>query len=410
MGTVQALNPKQVLDTTMELSSPDFVRKSMPGDGSCLFHAVSTAADGEADAASLRALAASEVGRRQSEELNGASVAQWIEWETGLSPEEYARSMMGGKSWGGQVELALLSHALERPIHVYRQERPGLFTLDHSFDPPSSSPSAEALRVIFDGSHYDALVRASASASSGGGGGKGMNGMELANSILEKGPDRKYGQLVEGYPKPKAGEHTATVIWLHGLGDSGFGWAPVAESFGMPHCKFIFPTAPTEAVTLNNGMEMPSWFDLAGLDETSPEDSDRVLSSAAYLASLVQREVDGGIAHDRIVVAGFSQGGAVALTCGLMMTDSPVAGIVAASTWLPHAVRPTDVGIKSPLLMCHGTADPVVMFDWGKMSHEKLVKMGIKSEFKSYKGMDHGFCPEELSDVAKFLQKALPKA
>jgi len=381
------------------LSSPEYVRKRVSGDGSCLFHAIAVSAG--SDARELRLRAAQEVMRRKDDELNGATLGQWIEWETGMSPAAYRTHMEQGGTWGGQVELALLADAVQRSVEVYRDEGAGRFVREHAFAEHLGDP----VRVVYDGAHYDALVQGVHACA---GGYQGASGSQLVDKILESTPKRKFGQVVEGFPAPKGDKHTATVIWLHGLGDTGFGWAPVTESLALPYVKFLFPTAPTEAVTLNMGMEMPSWFDIVGLQPADKEDADGMLSSAAYLSNLVRAELEKGIPHDRIVIAGFSQGGAVAMTAGMMMMDKPLAGVMSLSTWLPTFVEPTDVGKAQPVLMCHGDSDPVVLYSWGKASHQRALELGIQAEFRTYRGMDHGFCPEELQDVAQFLRKCLP--
>lgn len=369
------------------LSQPSL--QKVAGDGSCLFHSVAVSLGQGKTGSGLRSLAASEVSRLKSTEFNGASLEQWIEWETGLSASDYASRMSEGASWGGQVELAILAGALGRSIEVYRQENDATFTREHSFG------QGDAVRLVYDGSHYDALVlRSGASAASASASASAAGDSESATGKLPmfvdaaavKGADRKWGMVVEGAPMPKGDDHTATVIWAHGLGDTGFGWSPVAQSFGMPWVKFIFPTAPVEPVTLNMGMAMNSWFDIFGLSADADEDTTGILSSAAYLKGLVDKEIAAGIPASRIVLAGFSQGGAIALTAGMAM-DKPVAGVIAASTWLPRITMSSaaDGMGGTPLLQCHGTSDKVVLYDWGKMSFEKLSgEMGVKGEFKSY--------------------------
>lgn len=287
----------------------------------------------------LRSLAASEVFRLKSTEFNGASLEQWIEWETGLSASDYASRMSEGASWGGQVELALLGGALGRTIEVYRQDKGAAnsFTREHAFG------QGDAVRLVFDGSHYDALVPLSgavATTNSASDAGDDKNSESPAGKLplfvkaasAEKG-DRKWGMVVEGAPMPKGKDHTATVIWAHGLGDTGFGWSPVAQSFGMPWVKFIFPTAPVEPVTLNMGMSMNSWFDIFGLSADAEEDTTGILSSAAYLKGLVDKEIAAGIPASRIVLAGFSQvTSPTFLPCvsGLMLVMARVFLLVAA--------------------------------------------------------------------------------
>ena len=386
-----------------------------PGDGSCLFHAVEVAA--QQPAAALRAIVADAVEANVDSEFNGATLKQWIEWETELTPDQYSARMRVG-NWGGQIELLLLARGLDIPIHVFAQlPQKGAYELQHTFLPASPSrASAEPIRLLYNGAHYDAIVRPGASAAAAAAtldGAAAPHGGALGQALVsavQRNTRYKFGQVVDGFPMPKGEDHTATVIWLHGLGDSGFGWAPMSEQLGMPWVKFLFPTAPVQRVTLNMGMEMPAWFDLCSLDpDNLQEDVPGILESAAYVMGLVQKEIEAGIPPERIALVGFSQGGAIALTAALMMSELPFAGCVALSTWLPLFVhKPSPKGIAHPYLMCHGDADPVVQFGWGKGSYEKLKAMGAEADFKAYSGMDHNFCPEEGRDVAAFLRSVLP--
>lgn len=279
----------------------------------------------------LRDLAASEVSRLASTEFNGATIQQWIEWETGLSASEYSARMSKGGSWGGQVELAVLAGALGRTIEVFRQEAPRAYTREHAF----GKGGGDAVRLVYDGSHYEALVRTSVTASASADEGQDSAAGQLAMFVEAGGKrDRKWGMVVEGVPAPNAGEHTATVIWAHGLGDTGFGWSPVTQSFGMPWVKFLFPTAPVEPVQLNMGMAMNSWFDIFGLTGDDDEDTNGILSSAAYLKRLVQKEISAGIPADRIVLAGFSQVRMLHTIACPMQVCMLLNCLVTKSTWI----------------------------------------------------------------------------
>ncbi|EKX45995.1 hypothetical protein GUITHDRAFT_57831, partial [Guillardia theta CCMP2712] len=203
---------------------------------------------------------------------------------------------------------------------------------------------------------------------------------------------------------PKGEQHTATVIFMHGLGDSGYGWAPVSEQLQMPWIKFMFPTAPAQPVSLNMGMEMPAWFDIYSLDpEDKKEDVEGMLESAKYVSDLIEKEIQKGIPPNRIVLGGFSQGGAIAYATSLMLSETPLAGVLCLSTWIPRFVRSrrahTAAGLKQDFLVCHGDSDMVVQYDWGRQSFEKLVSEGAKAEFKTYRGMGHSLCGEELQGL-----------
>jgi hypothetical protein len=241
-----------------------------PGDGSCLFHAVEAAAAAVTDdpeakrpAEALRAVAADAVDANADVEFNGASLRQWIEWETDLTPEQYAARMKVGK-WGGQIELCLLARGLDTPIEVYNQlPARGTYELQHTFPPATTARGKQPIRLLYNGAHYDALIPPSCSAAAapaatadGAPPFGGTLGQALTTAVLTKGFRYRFGQCVEGYPMPKEGDHSATVIWLHGLGDSGYGWAPVAEQLGMPWVKFLFPTAPVQRV-VSAGFDLP---------------------------------------------------------------------------------------------------------------------------------------------------------
>jgi len=213
--------------------------------------------------------------------------------------------------------------------------------------------------------------------------------------------------IVVGATKP-----TAAVIWLHGLGDTGHGWADVGPQLAsvVPHARFIFPTAPTRPVTLNGGMAMTAWFDLTSLsDINSEEDGAGIEASVAYVETLVEAEVAAGVDRSRIVVAGFSQGGAIALTAGLR-APSPFAGVVALSTWLPMTKSyPAALGaggVATPVIMCHGTQDMVVRTEYGTRSAEALKTLGVTADWHTFR-MAHSAVPEELSLVADWLKKRL---
>jgi predicted esterase len=200
--------------------------------------------------------------------------------------------------------------------------------------------------------------------------------------------------------QPK-GRHTATLIFSHGLGDQGAGWADAAQLWHqtgrLDQLKVVLPNAPRIPITCNGGMRMPGWFDIVSLNgtpESLREDEDRPgsLATRDYLASLVQAEIDAGISSDRIVLGGFSQGGAVSI---LTAVTSPykLGGMVGLSTWmiLSEALT-TEAGLRPetnpnqdlPVLMCHGDADPLVPYEMGRMTAKLLTDFGCKLTFKTY--------------------------
>ncbi|KAJ2549046.1 hypothetical protein EV175_004594 [Coemansia sp. RSA 1933] len=209
-------------------------------------------------------------------------------------------------------------------------------------------------------------------------------------------------------------KHTASVIFMHGLGDSGHGWEPVAQilSQSLPHVKFIMPHAPEQPVTVNGGFRMPSWYDIKSLDKiASDEDEDGMNASMVRINELIRGEVDAGIPADRIVVGGFSQGAALALFTGLQ-SERRFGGLVVLSGYLPVrdrlVARVTDASKRVPVFQAHGTADEVVLYQYGEMTSEVLKKHGYDVEFRSYKYMGHSTCNDEIRDLQQFLAKQIP--
>ncbi|KAJ2374123.1 hypothetical protein GGI05_007345, partial [Coemansia sp. RSA 2603] len=189
--------------------------------------------------------------------------------------------------------------------------------------------------------------------------------------------------------------HTATLIFIHGLGDSGYGWKPVAEvlSRQLPHVKFVLPNAPEQPVTLNAGFRMPSWYDIRSLNKlANDEDEAGMNSSMVKINQVIQAELDQGIPANRIVLGGFSQGGAMTLFTGLQ-TEYRLGGLVVLSGYLPMRERllsrATEASKKIPIFQAHGTADEVVKYQYGQMTQEALKKSGYIVEFNEYENMGH---------------------
>ncbi|KAJ3033729.1 hypothetical protein HDV00_005879 [Rhizophlyctis rosea] len=213
---------------------------------------------------------------------------------------------------------------------------------------------------------------------------------------------------------PAASQHTATLIFLHGLGDSGHGWAPVGKMLQpqLPHVKFIFPHAPSNPVTLNGGMAMPSWHDIYVLAPGGPEDTKGLKSSVESVWQLIRDEIDSGTPANRIALGGFSQGegGAITLLTAAT-TDIKLAGFLILSGYSPTAdleSRKKETNKDTPILMCHGDADEVVPYSWGQMSYDLVKSLGFKINFKSYRNMGHSSSDAELRDVSTFLKEVLP--
>jgi phospholipase/carboxylesterase len=204
----------------------------------------------------------------------------------------------------------------------------------------------------------------------------------------------------------------ASVIWLHGLGADGNDFVPIVPELGLPPTlalRFVFPHAPVRAVTINNGMRMRAWYDISAADLTNRADLAGVQESQALLEALVEREKARGMSAKRIVLAGFSQGGAVALYTGVRHSER-LAGIMALSTYLisPDALASEASAANRgvPIFMAHGTADPIVRFQWGEASKRLLEAGGYDVEWHTYR-MEHSVCMEEVRAIGAWLAKVL---
>jgi phospholipase/carboxylesterase len=206
----------------------------------------------------------------------------------------------------------------------------------------------------------------------------------------------------------------AAVVWLHGLGADGNDFVPVVEAMRLPPSlavRFVFPHAPVRPVTINAGMAMRAWYDIDAADLSERADIAGVRASQGQLEALVARERARGVAARRIVLAGFSQGGAIALYTGLRHAER-LAGIVALSTYL---VRPDDLSGEAsaanrdvPIFMAHGTLDPVVRPEWGEASRRALVAAGYDVAWHTYP-MPHAVVWEEIEAIAGFLGRVLQR-
>ncbi|XP_070248443.1 acyl-protein thioesterase 1 isoform X1 [Myotis yumanensis] len=213
---------------------------------------------------------------------------------------------------------------------------------------------------------------------------------------------------------PAARKATAAVIFLHGLGDTGHGWEEAFARIRRSHIKYICPHAPVMPVTLNMNMAMTSWFDIIGLSPDSQEDEPGIKHAAEYVKTLIDQEVKNGIPSDRIVLGGFSQGGALSLYTALT-TQQKLAGVTALSCWLPlRSSFPqgpiSGVNRDISILQCHGDSDPLVPLMFGSLTAEKLKTLVNPANvtFKVYEGMMHSSCPQEMVDIRQFIDKILP--
>lgn len=205
----------------------------------------------------------------------------------------------------------------------------------------------------------------------------------------------------------------AAVILMHGLGADGHDFESLVGELHLPPSpafRWVFPHAPVRPVTLNGGLRMRAWFDIVALDRRAPEDEAGIRESARAISALVRDERQRGIASERIVLAGFSQGGAMALHTGLREGER-LAGILALSTMLPVAARlaaeahPASATV--PILMAHGSADPLVPISLGEGSRDLLRSRGYDVDWRAYP-MPHSLCAEEVADIRDWLLRIVP--
>jgi phospholipase/carboxylesterase len=199
-----------------------------------------------------------------------------------------------------------------------------------------------------------------------------------------------------------------SIIWLHGLGADGNDFVPIVPSLlrtGWPPLRFVFPHAPVRPITINAGMRMRAWYDIVGFDLAQKQDEAGIRKSMEQVDWLIGREVERGVLPERVILAGFSQGGAVALACGLRFARQ-VGGIVALSTYLPIAeivaAERHAANAHTPIFMAHGAFDPVVPLVLGDISRKRLLGFGHPLSWHSYP-MAHQVCPQEISDLADWL-------
>lgn len=219
-------------------------------------------------------------------------------------------------------------------------------------------------------------------------------------------------EALEAVEVQTAPHPAATVIWLHGLGADGYDFVPVVrelESLGTPPARYVFPHAPLMPVSINGGHVMRAWYDILGTDLVRREDEAGIRASQAAIERLIERQVERGTPPARIVLAGFSQGGAIALQTGLRR-QQPLAGIMALSCYLPLADRieaerhPASVGV--PIFLAHGHTDPIVPLARGTAARDRLAALGHPVQWHEYP-MPHSVCADEVRDIAAFLQSVL---
>jgi len=202
-----------------------------------------------------------------------------------------------------------------------------------------------------------------------------------------------------------------SVIWLHGLGADGRDFVPIVGEIDLPPepIRFVFPHAPVQPVTINNGMSMRAWYDIVADDLARREDERGVRASQGLVEALIARERERGIPASRIVLAGFSQGGAISLQTGLRHPQR-LAGIMALSTYVPIAAtleaERNRANADVPIFMGHGTQDPVIPLAHARRSRELLERLGYPVEWHEYV-MPHSVSPHEIRDIGAWLRRAL---
>lgn len=206
--------------------------------------------------------------------------------------------------------------------------------------------------------------------------------------------------------------HKASVIWLHGLGADGHDFEPIVPELRLPKAlgvRFIFPHAPVRPVTINAGMTMRAWYDIKSPDLRQFEDVASIIDSSALIDRYIERETGSGIPSEKIIIAGFSQGGAIALHCGLRYPEK-LGGLLALSTYLPMpdklASEVSEINRTVPIMMMHGDYDPLIPVIAGRESCELLNRAGYDVIWKTYP-MPHAVCAEEIRDISEWLRNRL---
>lgn len=210
--------------------------------------------------------------------------------------------------------------------------------------------------------------------------------------------------------EPKT-EHKATVIWLHGLGADGHDFEPIVPELNLPEelgVRFVFPNAPVRPVTINAGMAMRAWYDVKAPNLREQEDVESIRESDALIIEYIKAEMEKGIPTNKIILAGFSQGGAITLHTGLRFPEA-LAGLLALSTYLPlpdQIEKEATANKNIPIMMAHGIADPVIPVDQGRASCQTLKEYGYTVEWNEYM-MQHAVCLEEINAIGKWIVKVL---
>ena len=199
---------------------------------------------------------------------------------------------------------------------------------------------------------------------------------------------------------------THSVIWLHGLGADGHDFEPIVNELNLNQdIRFVFPHAPSIPVSINNGIVMPAWYDIRLPQIDQAQDADGIKKSQQSILALIEREIERGVESKNIILAGFSQGGAVTLHTALRY-EKPLAGIMGLSTYLPLSEtienEMHDANKNTPIFLAHGAHDPVIAFQLAADTHTKLNHLGYRADLKKYE-MEHSVCPEEIDAIASWI-------
>lgn len=206
------------------------------------------------------------------------------------------------------------------------------------------------------------------------------------------------------------GSESAVIIWMHGLGADGHDFEPVVQMLHLPYIKFILPHAPYRPVTLNNGYEMRAWYDIFGLQSENAQDEIGINHMQTTINAMIEAEIARGIPAQRILLAGFSQGGAMALHTATRF-DQPLAGVLALSTYLPLKTQLKEkqhpANQQLPIWMAHGRQDSVITLATAQSSRQTLEAAGYAVDWHEY-DMPHSVCEAEINDIREFLLRVLP--
>ena len=209
--------------------------------------------------------------------------------------------------------------------------------------------------------------------------------------------------------------HTATIVWLHGLGASGYDFEPIVPMLDLPHVRFVFPHAPERPVTINGGLELPAWYDITSLDFSDDRaNPDDIAETTAEIDEILRAEIDAGIDSTRVLLVGFSQGGAMALHVALRFPQ-PLAGVACLSGYVLQrretAAQVSDANRSIPILCCHGTLDDLVPCDLGKEAYDFLQAKTKSKDIRWEEfAMGHEVSPEEIEVIARWLRERLGDA